>query len=178
MPARKKVPELTPAVVEEALEHFGEAVYDEWEEDYTEKRRTNADLGKETRWGKGVSGNPGGRPGQPDNLTDTLAWLLGKAGAKKLAQALIDMAIGEEGGKPNLQALVYIFDRLEGKPRQAIIETKIQNEPLLEIFRALTNESKRIPEKKTRALPVGGGDYSINAAEVREAAGEGSGSRV
>lgn len=127
------------------------------------------DAGRATRWQKGQSGNIRGVTGpkgeQPDGLTDTIAWVLGKSGNKRLADSLIALATGE---KPNLQAIMYIMDRIEGKPKQSVTETHIEGDPLLLLIQSLTDDAKQIEAPTSRpALPVAS-DFTITPAEVRE----------
>ena len=69
-------------------------------------------------WEPGQSGNPGGRPPKEQALTDLLKQ---KADKERLSALLLEMAY-----KGDLQALKYVYDRIDGKPRETletIIET-------------------------------------------------------
>ena len=75
------------------------------------------------RWKPGQSGNPVGRPKNADTLTVQLREAVaelddkeGKTGARLMAEAMLKLAI-----KGNVQAAQLIYDRLEGKPAQAIM---------------------------------------------------------
>ena len=69
------------------------------------------------KWQPGQSGNPKGRPKTGKRLTDVLRRVLdeptaeGRTKADDLAETLWKLA--EQG---NLDALKYIYDRLDGKP--------------------------------------------------------------
>jgi hypothetical protein len=71
---------------------------------------------------KGQSGNPRGRPRKGKTLTDALEKAMkGKQadGRKKqdvLAETLINMAVVEK----NIHALKYIYDRMDGRPKESI----------------------------------------------------------
>jgi hypothetical protein len=77
---------------------------------------------KDTRWKTGQSGNPAGRP-KSRTLSEELRARLqeqypGKPAAtygRMVAHKLIDLAIDGEIG-----AIKEVYDRVEGKPRQAI----------------------------------------------------------
>jgi hypothetical protein len=72
--------------------------------------------GRLTRWPKGVSGNPKGRPKKP--LTDAYARLLTKKQAKQIAQAMVDNALS--GGRNAVNAARELAERVEGKVPQAV----------------------------------------------------------
>jgi hypothetical protein len=63
-------------------------------------------------WKPGVSGNPNGRPPKGQALTDVLRE---KADAQEIADQLLAMA--RDG---DLGALKYIYDRIDGKPRESV----------------------------------------------------------
>ena len=70
----------------------------------------------------GTSGNPGGRPKDAESLSAQLREAVaelddteGKTGARLLAEAMLKLAI-----KGNVQAAALIYDRLEGRPAQAL----------------------------------------------------------
>jgi hypothetical protein len=84
-------------------------------------QRENAGLKDEKRnpdgtWKEGVSGNPVGKPKGVRHLSTLLKEaLLKEGGDSELVKTLIKKAI--EGNDRSIQE---IFDRLEGKPQQAI----------------------------------------------------------
>ena len=100
------------------------------------------EAGKSTRWQKGVSANPFSKPAPaiPDDasLDETLAIILGKDGAIKLARKLIDLA-----NKGDKQAIMYIYDRLEGKPTQKVVTEKMDDNPLVVILQRIAGDSNR-----------------------------------
>jgi hypothetical protein len=73
-------------------------------------------------WKKGQSGNPNGRPRKNKALSEELRRLLqGQAPGKKETNLQVITAklvtLAREGDK---DAIRYIFDRLEGRPAQAL----------------------------------------------------------
>ena len=113
-------------------------------------------LGVETRWKPGVSGNPAGRPTEPDDatLTEWLIHVLGKAGAKSLAQELIGIAKSPGVSPTKLAAIQYIYDRIEGKPRQSVSTNDNSEHPLLSIIRKVTDDSKALEGRVLPSLPA------------------------
>jgi len=89
------------------------------------KRRRRKQLGGCTGKGfmPGSSGNPGGRP-RTQGLLQALRSILtdcdsqGRTVEERLVKALIDEALKS---KRRLPAILAIFDRLEGRPQQALI---------------------------------------------------------
>jgi ribosomal protein L17 len=84
---------------------------------------------------QGKSGNPKGRPKKGEALTDLLRDKLEapKTSKEKLArkEQIIEKLIGlAEGG--DLAALKYVFDRLDGRPKESIeftdnaVDTKLR----------------------------------------------------
>jgi hypothetical protein len=77
--------------------------------------------------------NRNGRPRKNRSLTDALEKELrktretGKTGKAELARVLVDLAINDQ----DIAAIRYVFDRLDGKPRETVelkngaIETKL-----------------------------------------------------
>ena len=105
----------------------------------------------QTRFQKGRSGNPQGRKPKPDNLTDMLIYVLGKRGMEDLADKLIALAkneVPENAGKVpynvQLQAINDIYDRIEGKPRQTVMNKNEGEHPLITLLRELTDPGKAL----------------------------------
>ena len=84
------------------------------------------------KWRKGQSGNPKGRVKGKKVLTDELRRLLdakwrpfGQTNRELLAQVLMGKAL-----QGDLKAIEYIWDRLEGRPAQAVQVTGEERKPL------------------------------------------------
>ena len=115
----------------------------------------------DTRWKRGKTGNAMGRPVEPEGLTDMLAYQIKKADRRALAKVLLAMAL-----RGNLQAIQYIYDRIDGRPRQSIEQKQSENDPLVEILRQLHDDNdKALSGRSVRALPAN----TVDATEVREA---------
>lgn len=73
------------------------------------------------KWKKGQSGNPNGRPPKDYSLSEILIKKLKQKGRNDkeereiLIEKLLELAHGGD-----LQAIKYIYDRLEGKPSESI----------------------------------------------------------
>jgi len=90
----------------------------------TVKQRNNSKSKGKPRGGsfkKGQSGNPNGRPKKGTALTDILSLNLDKADKsgkllrEAIAEKLIDAALNGD-----IIALKYVFDRLDGKPKESV----------------------------------------------------------
>lgn len=66
-------------------------------------------------WQPGQSGNPNGRPKKGQSLTEALEGALTQAKRRKLARKVVELAL--EG---NLQAIAFVFDRIDGKVPQRV----------------------------------------------------------
>jgi len=93
-----------------------------------------------TRWKRGQSGNPGGRLPVPDDLDDLLVYRLGKQKAIALIDHLIGMAM-EGSSTVNLQATMYIFNRIKGMPRQAIVQSSEGDTLIAQLLRKLVTNN-------------------------------------
>ena len=83
-----------------------------------------------TSWKPGQSGNPEGRTPNEEALTEVLRTLVCK---EDIAKKLIEVA-----NKGDVTALKYVYDRLDGKPRETVHNI---NENLPEVVEIdLTNE--------------------------------------
>ena len=103
-------------------------------------RGPTPDVGKATRWKKGQSGNPGGRP-KSKTLSDAYKYKLeepvsndpeGRTWAELIAEAQVRDAV-----RGNVQAAREIADRTEGKARQAI---EFEDKTMTQAFERMTME--------------------------------------
>lgn len=110
----------------------------------------------DTRWRPGQSGNPAGRPKEPDDatLTEWLIHVLGKKGAKELAENLIAIAKSPGVSPTKLAAIQYIYDRIEGKPRQAVHTTSHDEHPLITVIRKVADDNKALEGRRVPSLPA------------------------
>lgn len=109
------------------------------------------------------SGMYGARAEDPEDLDSVLKAVIGKTGARLVAKALYDRAI--EG---NLQAIIYIFDRLKGRPRQQQEIRHTTEHPLALLMNEVFNDQPKLPGgKRTKALP-----QPRQEVDVREGASE------
>ena len=78
-----------------------------------------AQRGADGRWQEGQSGNPAGRPPKIKSLTAALEGLVDK---DELAQCVWDIATGKISAsvQVRLEAVKYIYARIEGNPIQAM----------------------------------------------------------
>ena len=81
----------------------------------------------ETSWKPGQSGNPKGAPKKDNTLTGALREMADK---QALGEKLIALAM--EG---NVAALKYVYDRVDGMPRQHIEMSNEKDEEWLEYLR-------------------------------------------
>lgn len=146
-----------------------------------EARNYFAELGAATRWKKGQSGNPSGKTKEPSGLTDMLRYRLGKAGARALADTLIDLARNEDSKFParvQLDAITYIYDRLEGRPRQAIQQESTEEPLIVQLLRRLSDDKKALEGTTAKPVPIAEPTRPFVDAEVREIVGEGTGTDI
>ena len=150
---------LTKEAEAEAKEFFGEEVIKPW-------REANKVVPVGRRFKPGKTGNPGGRPRTPEGVTEVLAWRLGKNGAKLLAEKLIKLATGD---KPDLRAIQYIYDRLDGKPRQSVETINDGEDPFILLLQRLYEpENKDTVEGRTITIESPSEFESLTEAEIRE----------
>jgi hypothetical protein len=64
--------------------------------------------------------NRAGRPRKGEALTDVLARGLRRPDREALVKELVRLALCAESESTRLAAIKYIFDRLDGSPRQAV----------------------------------------------------------
>jgi hypothetical protein len=96
------------------------------------QRRNGKLLGGVTGRGflPGRSGNPNGRP-PTRGLVNSLKVKITEVGqdGRSVEDLLVDALLREAfGGRNRMAALAYIFDRLEGRPRQALDIKSIQDD--------------------------------------------------
>lgn len=130
-----------------------------------------------TVWQPGQSGNPTGRPKEPDDLLELLRVLVGKNNAKLIFKNLIFLAAPPEDSKVpyhvQLGAISEILDRLVGKPRQA--DREEGGVPYLVQLVQQFHESNQI-EPEARSLRING--HTIDAPSIREDVSESSWSEL
>lgn len=89
-----------------------------------DKQRKNSEKKPRGRpWTKGVSGNPGGRPPSKKYLSEALREWLAHASNDDPERTNADQlaaAVGQSALNGNVQAVIFIGDRTEGKSRQQI----------------------------------------------------------
>ena len=85
--------------------------------------------GKFTKWVKGQSGNPSGRPKSYFNFRKELESKLsevnpgdpqGRTYGRIMIDKAVDAAIGTNTGQPSIRALSEVLDRFLGKPAQSV----------------------------------------------------------
>jgi hypothetical protein len=161
MPPRKKKT-LTHAEASDAREYFEEEVFEE------NAGNTDPVLGEATRWKKGRSPNPMGRPKAPDDLDELLLFTLRQKGRHRaLAEKLVQIAV-----TGNLDAIKYIYDRAKGRPRQAVITSHDEEDPLVRMMRQVIDDNRALEGRSIPVLQSG----PIIEAEVRAYPSEGAGS--
>ena len=125
-----------------------------------EVRMFDPNIGAGTRWKKGASGNPGGRP-RTRLLSEALRSRLAevrpddperRTWAEAIAQNLVRIACSE--GPSAVHAATEIADRIEGRPRQSIevadVTTELRNKSDAELQFYLDNN--RWPSDEEKAL--------------------------
>lgn len=145
--------ELKQADVKDALDFF------------TEEAVPKRTIGRP--FAKGESGNPSGKPQEAEGLDANLTLALGRAGARRLARKLIDIAL-DGSGHVQFSAIQYIYDRLEGRPRQSQNDTKDAEDPLALLLRNLINDRSALEGRTYPALRPG----AVVEGQVREVPSE------
>ncbi len=84
----------------------------------------------------GESGNPRGRP-KGQGLTDELSLLIDK---KKLAEKIIWLAME----KNDIRAIMYIYDRVDGKPSAYFEMESPDTERIMTFWQEIRGEADRI----------------------------------
>lgn len=92
----------------------------------------------------------------PSTLTDTLARKLTARTRHAIARHLIHMALNEKEPKLALEAIKEIWDRIEGKSRQSIVQSRGVRDPLLEIYKQVFDSPRIIPNGNYRILEAEG----------------------
>jgi len=86
-------------------------------------------------WVAGVSGNPSGRPSKGMALTDVLREKIDK---EAIADKLIEIAMERN----DINALKYIYDRIDGKPIETIKQHVTEENPVHDLIRELVYATK------------------------------------
>lgn len=149
-----------------ALEEYSESIIEPF---YQERKQSSYLAGKAKNRRPPAKVIP-----PPDTLTEALAEQLGRKGMRTMAQSLIQLT---KGPRPSLDAIKYVFDRLEGKPRQSVVQSRDQDDPLLELLGKLMENDKQLDTPAPAGLlaePVSEIESYIEA-EVREADSEETG---
>lgn len=121
---------------------------------------------------QGAYGVLGGRPPLPDNLTDMLMYRLSKTKMQALCDALIRMALNSEekvSFAVQRQSIQDIFDRIEGKARQTIIEARAHDDPLIELMKEAYGPTPEIPYQPPTPTRIAAAPGKLVEAPVREA---------
>lgn len=100
---------------------------------------------------------------------------LNKTMRRALADKLIGMALGG-----NFNAISYIYDRIEGKPRQMVVNQTQGEHPVIAIFQKLLDDNTALEGHRVVGRP---GGYDLPArtvvdAEVREVSSRSTGAEV
>jgi hypothetical protein len=101
-------------------------------------------------WKPGISGNPAGRPKKGETMTDALRAKIDK---DEIADVLISMA---RAG--NVSAVKYVYDRIDGMPRQHVEMSNDKDTEWLEYLRGSGTKPEAVGD--TRALPSGEAEAS------------------
>jgi len=97
---------------------------------------------KNGRFIKGESGNPNGAPKKEQALTELLKE---KANKDELVKRLLVMA------KKDLAALKYVFDRIDGKPRETL-ETIIETPRVVGYYPRGTNRQNTDTDRESEEI--------------------------
>ena len=80
-----------------------------------------------------------------DTLTDALIRQLKSRSRKRLAERLIDIALHSDHERTALEAIREIYDRVEGKARISVTNSRAETDPLMKILaEVMANEPKLI----------------------------------
>jgi len=101
-----------------------------------------------SRWKKGESGNPAGRPPKGQSMTDLMEKYLGgvEEGQKKTRKELLVKKMGILAFDGDLNAMKLIWNYLDGMPKQTIDASisqslaKLPEEELHEAYRAIDKD--------------------------------------
>lgn len=87
----------------------------------------------------GESGNPAGRPKKEKELTSALKVRVDK-------NALAERIIGLAMEKGDVRALIYIYDRIDGKPAAYVEVESADTERIMTFWQGIRGEADRIKE--------------------------------
>ena len=97
-------------------------------------RKTKPKRDKKGRYVKGSSANPKGRPRKGESLTDALQSHVDK---DDLARKLLKLV-----NSGSLGATKYVYDRIDGKPKQLIRISNEKDNEWLDLFKGIENEAR------------------------------------
>ena len=125
----------------------------------TPVKQANSRLGnlkntKATRFKKGVSGNPNGRPKKADCLTDIMREKLAEAVVGNLTRAeLVVVATIELAMKGNAAALKEVWERMDGKVKDKLeLDDKTTPNAVLLAEILTRKELKELDERITKPI--------------------------
>ena len=91
------------------------------------------------------------------SLSEALTKQLTSRVRKRLAERLIDIALNEKADRTSLEAIREIWDRVEGKSRISVINSRAESDPLMRLLgEVMANEKKLIASTKKPPVIIEG----------------------